>query len=469
VTQSSVLLDHKLTSLVQTLCASFVHGGHELYLVGGAVRDMLLGRSAEELDFATDAKPLQTVALLETIPGASIYRVGEKFGTIGVVLDGVRSEITTYRAHETYEPSSRKPVVRYGSTIHEDLSRRDFTMNAVAVPADALGDTGGWVTSLIDPFAGRSDLALRIVRAVGDPVARFREDPLRMLRAIRFAVTLDLQIESATWSAMRNSAAAIATISSERVAEELAKLLVIEDPRRGLTLFAESGLLAAATPRLAELLTMPDHGPNHPLSLWDHTLNVVRLTSPDLVTRWAAFLHDIGKPSTRTFDEHGRIHFPHHEVVGADEGRRVLQDLRRSNALVDSVVQLVATHMQLHAYSPEWSDGAVRRLVHKLSDDFPRAIDLGLADARGHGNTSWGASKIEALLDRAAGLSHVSEKLESPLDGEALMERYQRPPGPWIKAVKGFLRNQVIDGRLAPDDKATAGQMADEFVDSMGA
>jgi poly(A) polymerase len=437
----------------------FRDAGEELFLVGGAVRDELLGEQDLDLDFATSARPAETVSILERLGAGRPYRVGEKYGTIGVVVSGWTVQITTYRSEEVYAPGSRKPDVAFGSTLLEDLSRRDFTINAMA--RDPLEGT------LLDPLGGEADLRAGLIRAVGDPIGRFREDPLRLLRGVRFAARFGFTVEPATWLAMKESASRLGTISRERIRDEYAAMLVGSNAVRALTLMRDSGLLQASVPQLMALTQMPDHGPRHPLSLWDHTMRVVAGVRPALTVRWAALLHDIAKPATRTHEPNGRPRFFHHEEVGAAMAREILTGLRYSSNVVEDVALLVGTHMQLHTYNNEWSDGAVRRLVLRLGALTQDSIELARADASGHSltGTSQNAPKFDELEDRIRRSSEEQvTRLKSPLTGNDLMERYHRPPGPWIREIKIALDDAVIDGKLRPDDRDGAERIADQLM-----
>lgn len=456
---TAALVNDAPSQLARSLGAAFRSRDEELFLVGGAVRDHLLGQPDFDLDFATSALPDITVRILEHQHLGKVYRVGERFGTIGLRLDDRLVEITTYRSQEIYAPESRKPEVRFGTTLLEDLRRRDFTINAMA--RDPI--TG----ALIDPLQGAVDLQAGLIRAVGTAADRFGEDPLRILRAVRFASRLGFSIEPSAWEAMVEMAPRLATISRERVRDEFTKMLEDAHPAVALSLMRDAGLLRWTAPLLEELTRMPDHGPRHHLSLWDHTMRVVSAVSPLLSLRWAAVLHDIAKPATRTEEPSGRPRFFHHEEVGARMAREVLTDLRYSNQIVESVVLLIQTHMQLHAYSAEWSDGAVRRLMMRLGPLTQEAIALDRADAAGHtiGVPSANAPKFDHLQER---IRHLDEEdvsqLKSPLTGHDLMERYQRPAGPWIGVIKDALLEEVIEGRLAPQEQDKAWRIADTLV-----
>lgn len=446
-------------ALTTKLARAFQASGEELYLVGGAVRDRLLGRLDIDLDFATSATPDRTVTTLGGLGMGSPYRVGEKFGTIGLRVGDRLVEITTYRSAEHYEPGSRKPIVEFGRSIDEDLSRRDFTINAMAENA-LTGET-------IDPLGGAKDLAAGLIRAVGEAQDRFREDPLRLLRAVRFASRLGFAIAPDTWEAMTTTAPTLEQISRERVRDEYSRMLLGPDPVRALTLLRDSGLMRYSVPQLLALDTMPDHGPRHPLSLWDHTMRVVAGVPSVLSVRWAALLHDIAKPVTRTHEPSGRPRFFHHEEVGAATAREILTGLRYSNAELESVVLLVETHMQLHAYTPEWSEGAVRRLRIRLGALTDLALALARADGSGHSlsGTSANSPKFDELEARLRSLDEEQRKRpSSPLTGNDLMERYHRPPGPWIKQIKERICDAIIDGALDPTDVEGAWRIADAEI-----
>jgi poly(A) polymerase len=447
--------------LAATLARAFRDSGEELFLVGGALRDTLLGEQDFELDFATSARPQTTVDIVERLQLGRPYRVGEKFGTIGVHVGERPIEITTYRSKEVYEGGSRKPEVQFGSTLLEDLSRRDFTINAMA--RDPL--TG----EMLDPLGGQADLSAGVIRAVGNPALRFREDPLRLLRGVRFAGRLGFSIEPATRQAMTETAPLLGSISRERIRDEYTRMLEGPNPADALTLLRDLRLLEFSVPQILALARMPDHGPRHPLSLWDHTMQVVSQVEPILELRWAAVLHDIAKPATRTHEPGGRPRFFHHEEVGAAMARDILTGLRYSASVVDAVTLLVGTHMQLHTYNDEWSDGAVRRLMLRLGPQATQAILLARADAAGHSldRDSHNSPKFDALEERIhrTGQEKVT-KLKSPLTGNDLMARYNRPPGPWIREIKAALENAVIDGEIQPDDRNAAYRLSDSLVDA---
>lgn len=464
--------------LVTTLGDAFATAGHQLYLVGGIVRDLLLDRPvvdgivdrrAGDLDFATSATPEGTRAIAATLPHTSLYDVGERFGTIGVVFPGtpepVPVEMTTFRS-ETYEPGSRHPVVAYGSSIEDDLARRDITINAIAVDVR----TG----ELRDPFHGQADLAMGLLRAVGDPDERFAEDPLRLLRVARFVSQLGFAVHAETQDAMARQAPLLTSISPERVLAEMTRLLCGEYADHGLNILLETGLLCVAMP---ELLPLEDAAYGHPgihreKDLWQHTLRVVAKAPPRSHVRWAALLHDAAKPLTRSVDGSGQVHFFGHELAGATIASRLLGRLNADKATLKAVRRLVELHLRPASYDvATWTDSAVRRLALEADDVLPDLLDLAAADV-----TSARADKQRAAARRVQGLRDHLERLEqdvalaqlqSPLDGNALMAMFDRPPGRWIADVKDHLRELVIDGDLAPDDTGTATRIARDLVVAM--
>lgn len=457
-------------AIVARLASLFHEGGESLYLVGGIVRDLLMGRPVpNDLDFTTSARPERTKELLNTIPLAGLYDVGERFGTIGAIFeveDGEREtvEITTFRSDE-YNGETRHPEVVYGTTVEEDLSRRDFTVNAIA--ADAA--TG----ALIDPFHGQADLHLAVIRAVGDPDARFQEDPLRLLRAARFVAQLGFRVDPATEAAMTRQAPSLARISKERILAELTKLLCGEYVDHALQVLHDTGLLPVAMPELIPLDESAEFTPgaHREKDLWEHTKRVVAQTPPRPVVRWAALLHDAAKPLTRSVDASGEVHFFGHEWVGADLAGKLLRRLNADKATEKSVRKLVALHLRPGSYQPDWTDSAVRRLALEADGVLHDLLDLAAADV-----TSARAFRQRAAAARVAGLRMHIERLEaeqalaelqSPLDGNELMAMFDRPPGRWIAEVKNHLRELVIDGELDAGDTETATLIARNLVAAM--
>jgi poly(A) polymerase len=429
--------------------------GHELYAVGGCVRDRLLARPVGEYDLTTDARPERTRELVARAGPDALYAVGERFGTIGAIFGSVRVEITTYRG-ERYERDSRKPRVEWGSSLEDDLARRDFTINAIAEEIDD--------DRLIDPFGGSADLHRRLVRAVGDPDARFEDDPLRLLRAVRFASTLAFELEPGTARSIARCAPQLGKISRERVRDELSRMLTGPAPDRALSLLADLGLMRHILPELLELREVETGGGRHK-DIYAHTLRVVRGTPPDLITRWAAVLHDIGKPAAVGYRD-GKLHFDGHEKLGEAMAHRALRGLKYDRATVEAVAKVVGLHTHMNAYSPEWTDGAVRRLVRDAGDELQPLLDLSRADI-----TSYRTEKVRAAGERVEQFEERVRRLEEqasiqalrpPLDGNDLMRIFDRPPGPWIAPLKQRLLDLVIEGRLSPEDREAAERVVRE-------
>lgn len=442
----------------------FRAAGEELYLVGGVVRDLLLGRARADLDFAGSASPETTKQLGRRAGADAMFDIGAAFGTIGLIFNAgdepITVEITTYRS-EVYPTRDRRPAVTHGVNLIEDLARRDFTINAAALDPTS--------EELIDPFGGVGDLLRGELHAVGDPLQRFDEDPLRVLRAARFAAELDFTIGADTLAAMRATGNQLARISVERIAAELNRLLVAPAVERGLTALEEGGLIAHALPELRPMVEDDRAGGmvRHK-DIWDHTIQVAAKTPPRLPVRWAALLHDAAKPQTRSVDEHGEVHFFGHELAGAGLARRLLRRLKQERALEERVTLLVAMHLRPSSYADDWTDSAVRRLALEAGAAFEDLLDLAAADV-----TSARAERQAAAARRVNGLrahwerleaEHALAELKSPLDGNELMAMFGRPPGRWIADIKDRLRDLVIDGELDPDDRATAEQLARQWV-----
>lgn len=484
-------LDPFAAGCVERLAAAWAAVGEELFLVGGVIRDALLGRIAAglafDLDFATSALPDQTQTLGRQAGASSVYLVGERFGTVGLIFtesaddDGIATpdstiaprtlgvEITTYR-REAYVDGTRHPVVELGGTLADDLARRDFTINAMAANAG----TG----ELVDPYGGLPDLELAVLRAVGDADERFDEDPLRLLRAARFVAQLGFRLDPETEAAMVRTAPTLARISRERILAELSRLLVGEYADHALETLRTTGLLAEALPELepiAEATVDPlgfgrgRGGVAREKDLWDHTRQVVRQAPARPVVRWAALLHDAAKPACRSVDTAGEVHFFGHEREGGRLAQRLLRRLGADKVTTDRVSRLVELHARPEAYEPDWTDSAVRRLALEAGDVLDDLLDLAEADV-----TSAREHRRRLAADRIAGLrQHIArleaeqalDLLQSPLDGNDLMAMFDRPPGRWIARIKDHLRELVIDGELAPGDQESAERIAREIID----
>jgi poly(A) polymerase len=370
-------------------------------------------------------------------------------------------EITTYRSEE-YNADSRKPEVCFGDRLEDDLLRRDFTINALAQDPR----TG----QIIDLFGGQVDLDAKVIRAVGDaPEQRFADDPLRLLRAVRFAAQLGFSIEEHTEAAIHAQAATLAKISKERIRDEFNKTLVSPRPMVGLRLAVNLGLMPYIVPEVLELRGVSQQPlPGHTKDVYEHVLRVVQNTPPRLIMRWAGLLHDIAKPRTRAL-ENGQIHFFGHEDLGAVMAREILKRLHFDRPFIDHVSRLVKLHMRSNAYLPDWTDGAVRRLMLDADATLPDLLDLSRADITSYrpDKVSRAVARVNELEERSRHLKEEAERvpIKSPLDGNELMEIFGRGPGAWLKPIKEHLLSLVIDGQLAPDDKATAESIARAMLD----
>ncbi len=476
-----------MLEIILQLARIFHDHGKQLYMVGGNVRDLLLQReTSPDADLTTDATPEEVKRLVAPTHPSAVVLVGEQFGTVRLHFrrkaraeeaagaerraDETRSvsptedviEITTFRT-ERYNPDSRKPEVAFGTVLEEDLLRRDFTINAMA--RDPL--TG----AIIDPFGGRADLEAHLLRAVGDdPQKRFEEDPLRLLRGVRFAAQLNFTIEAKTAQAIINQGQTLQKISRERIRDEMNKILLSPQPILGLRLMVDLGLMEWVIPEVLELRGVSQR-PAHSKDVYVHTLQVVQNTPPRLTTRWAGLLHDIAKPRTRSVED-GKVHFFGHEEVGAHMAREILRRLKFDREHIESVCLLVRMHMRSNAYTSDWTDGAVRRLMLEVDEHLPDLLDLSQADITSYRpeKVSRAVARVQELRARAAYLKEEAERvpLKSPLDGNELMELFGRGPGPWLKPIKEHLLGLVIDGKMAPDDKAGAAEEAKAFVAAHG-
>jgi poly(A) polymerase len=443
-----------MLDIIITLAEAFRAQHKQLYMVGGTVRDVLLHRGqSNDADLATDAYPDEIKRLVAPTHPSAVVLVGERFGTVRLHYGADIVEITTFR-DEKYNPESRKPEVCFGTVLEEDLRRRDFTINALA--RDPLSG------QISDPFGGRQDLDDHILRAVGnEPDKRFDEDPLRLMRAVRFAAQLDFTIEPETMNSIKRQASKLQKISRERIRDEMNKLLLSPHPAKGLDLLVELGLMEWIVPEVLELRGVSQQPNSAPRSkdVYAHVLRVVERSSPRLLTRWSALLHDIAKPRTRTVEE-GKVHFFGHEELGAHMARDILKRLHFDRDFQDRVSRIVRLHMRANAYTPEWTDGAVRRLMLEIGDDLPDLLDLSRADITSYrvDKVSRAAARVSELAERCQRLKEEAQRvpLKSPLDGNELMTLFQRGPGPWLRPIKDHLLGLVIDGLLSSDDKEQA-------------
>ena len=439
----------------------FEAAGHELALVGGPVRDAMLGRQHNDLDFATSARPEETEKILKKW-GDAHWDMGRDFGTIGCRKGDFVVEVTTYRS-EAYDPTSRKPVVDFGDSLAGDLGRRDFTVNAMAVRVPS-GD-------FEDPYGGVVDLAHRVIKTPGRPEDSFSDDPLRMMRAARFAAQLGFSVDDAVVGAMRGMAQRIEIISAERVRDELVKLVCAAYPRLGLTLLVDTGLAAIVLPELPALALERDEHHRHK-DVYEHTLQVLEQSidleprlpdgGPDFISRFAALMHDVGKPKTRRFIEDGTVTFHHHDVVGAKLTRRRMKELRFSNDDIDAVSSLVELHLRFHGYgSGEWTDSAVRRYVRDAGDQLERLHVLTRADCttRNQRKAERLRRTYDDLEERIARLSEQEElaSIRPDLDGNQIMEILGIGPGRDVgEAYKFLLELRMDNGPMSEPDARAA-------------
>ncbi len=434
----------------------FTAAGHEIALVGGSVRDLVLRRPITDLDFTTSARPDQTEAVLAGWADTT-WDVGRAFGTIGARRGDDVLEITTYRS-EDYDPDSRKPEVVFGDTLAGDLGRRDFTVNAMALVLPQ--------QQLADPHGGLGDLAAAVLRTPGAPSDSFSDDPLRMMRAARFAAQLGFTVAPEVQAAMRAMADRLAIVSAERVRVELEKLLLAPRPRLGLTLLVDTGLADVVLPELPALRLERDEHHRHK-DVYEHTLTVLEqaialeddeVPGPDLVLRLAALLHDIGKPATRRFEPAGGVSFHHHEVVGAKLTARRMKALRFDKDTSKAVTRLVELHLRFHGYGEgAWTDSAVRRYVTDAGPLLSRLHRLTRSDSTTR-NTRKAARLSRAYddLERRIGELAEAEELAAirpDLDGQAIMAELGIRPGPLVgRAYKHLLEVRMDQGPLARED-----------------
>ena len=423
----------------------------ELVVVGGAVRDELLGRPHADWDLATKLMP-RTVMDRAKAAGLRVIPTGLQHGTVTVMLEERPVEVTTFRSDGDYLDGRRPDSVVLGVSLEEDLSRRDFTINAMALPV-----RGG---SLVDPFGGRADLEARVLRAVGDPLHRFAEDGLRTLRACRFAAQLGFEVDAGTLAAIPQRLDVARKVAVERVFTELTKLLCGAEPERGLDLLARTGLLDLWMPELRPMIGCSQNR-HHRFDVWDHTRETTRLAPADSAMRWAALLHDAGKPPSRTFGEDGEAHFHGHEARSLELAAAILERLKASHALRHEVMSLVRHH-GTHP-TAEWSPSAGRRFLRRLAEDgldLKRWGAFRLADQRAKGTEPEARERDHAaLLARMEALAATAPPLDVKalaLDGAALMQLAGRGGGPWL----GTLQRQLLEAVIEDPDLNTPEALA---------
>ena len=445
--------------LASSLAEAFKAKGFQLALVGGPVRDALLGRLGNDLDFTTDAHPHETKKILKSWAD-NVWDTGIVFGTVAGKRGDTTVEVTTYRT-EKYEEDSRKPDVEFGETIEGDLSRRDFTVNAMALELTTKEP------KFIDPFGGIDDLAKKILRTPASAQQSFTDDPLRMMRAARFASQLNFEIHPDVLNAMSTMTSRISIISAERIRDEFIKLLMSDNPRTGITILVDTGLATLVLPEIPKLrLEIDEH--HHHKDVYEHSITVLeqaishedRLGGPNLVIRLAALFHDIGKPKTRNLIEGGGVSFHHHEVVGARLSKTRLKALRFDNETIDAVETLIALHLRFHGYGDgEWTDSAVRRYVRDAGELLIHLHVLTRADC-----TTRNAKKAERLARTYDGLEARIAKLETEeelskirpdLDGAQVMQLLDLKPSADVGKALDFLMELRMEHGPLGEERAT--------------
>jgi poly(A) polymerase len=442
---------------IARLASAFAAAGFELALVGGSVRDAFLNRPLNDLDFTTNADPDQILATVTPLADAH-WDIGRAFGTIGARIDGHTVEITTYRS-DVYDGETRKPAVQFGDILEGDLLRRDFTVNSMALRLPE--------QLLVDPSGGVEDLIAGRITTPGAPEQSFGDDPLRMLRAARFASQLGFTVAEPTEQAMRQMAERISIISVERISDELGKLLKTDAPRAGLQLLVDTGLAALVLPELPALkLEIDEH--HHHKDVYEHSLIVLEQAidlekernpgaAPDLILRWAALLHDIGKPATKRTEPGGVVTFHHHDVVGAKLATKRLRQLRYDNETIASVARLIELHLRFFGYTEgAWTDSAVRRYVRDAGPLLPRLHILTRADVttRNRRKADRLSFAYDNLEERVASLSEEEElaAIRPDLDGEQIMSILELKPGREVgEAYRFLLELRLEEGPLGTD------------------
>jgi len=442
-TQLAITTLSKQAPAATDLAKQFKAAGFQLALVGGPVRDAILGRLGNDLDFTTDALPKQSEKILEKWAD-SVWDIGAAFGTVAGKKGEITVEITTYRS-ESYDPSSRKPDVEFGKSIEADLARRDFTINAMALELTTEQPT------FIDLFNGVSDLQNKLIRTPGRPEDSFTDDPLRMMRAARFMSQLNFAVDPAIINAIKNMASRLEIISTERIRDEFTKIILSSAPRIGITLLVETGLADYFLPEVPKLkLEIDEH--HHHKDVYEHSLTVLeqaigleqRLGGPNLTLRLAALLHDIGKPKTKQLITGGGVSFHHHEVVGARMCKERLKKLRFDNHLINDVAKLTFLHLRFHGYgSGEWTDSAVRRYVRDAGELLTHLHLLTRADCttRNKKKAEGLAKTYDQLEKRIEDLMAQEElnKIRPDLTGDEIMQILGIKPSPMVGKAYEFL------------------------------
>ncbi len=436
-------LDEK--PFLKEVSTCYQEAGFEIYLVGGAVRDGILGIETKDFDFTTNASPQDSLELLEK-KGYKTTEIGKAFGTIETIIDEFSIHITTYREDE-YEKDSRKPGIKTSNNLDKDLSRRDFTINALAYDINK--------NEIIDPYAGLKDLSEGIIRTPDSPDISFSDDPLMMLRACRFISTHGFTPNSEIFEAIAKNLERIEIVSTERIRDEFSKLLTGENPSLGIKAFVESGLSEIILPELNELKIEVDPNHHHK-DVYEHTMVVMDRVSPTLVSRMSALLHDIGKPKTKGIEK-GKVHFRHHEVVGAKMSKRILKRLKYDKRTISDVALLVENHLRPHTFKMGWTDSAVRRYIIDAGNLISELNELVRADITTKNKEKY--EEINKYLDEMEErIKEVTEKeelskLRPPISGDEIMEIFNLEPGPGVgKIMKALYEQRINDGEVSKED-----------------
>ena len=438
-------LDEK--PFLKEVSTSYEEAGFEIYLVGGAVRDGILGIETKDFDFTTNASPQDSLELLRK-KGYKTTEIGKAFGTIETTIEECSIHITTYR-EDMYDKDSRKPEVKTSSDLDKDLNRRDFTINAIAYDMNK--------NKIIDPHSGIKDLSEGIIRTPGSPNISFSDDPLRMLRACRFISTHGFTPNNDVFEAIKKNLERVEIVSTERIRDELTKLLTGETPSLGIKAFVESGLSQLIMPELDELKIEADPSHQHK-DVYEHTLVVVDRVSPILVSRMSALLHDIGKPQTKGI-ENGKVHFRHHEVVGAKMSKKIMKRLKYDKRTITDVALLVENHLRPHTFKMGWTDSAVRRYIIDAGHLISELNELVRADITTKNKDKY--TEINKYLDEMEErVKEVTEKeelskLRPPISGDEVMEMFNLEPGPNVgKIMKALYEQRINDGEVSKEEAA---------------
>ena len=430
---------------LKTVSDLYCSNDFEFYLVGGAVRDGILGIDTTDFDFTTNASPEESIELLNK-SGYKTTEIGKAFGTIELQIDNNSLHITTYRK-DTYNNSSRNPSIESATDLNTDLSRRDFTINSIAYSINS--------NELVDPFNGLKDLASGVIRTPDDPIISFSDDPLRMLRVCRFISTHGFSPDNETYVAMRDNVERIKIVSTERVRDEISKLLIGDNPSLGLRTLVESGLSSYIIPELNELKIEVDPNHHHK-DVYEHTLTVVDNVSPSLIRRLGALFHDIAKPNTKGI-ENGKVHFRHHEVVGAKMTKRILQELKYDKKTIRDVALLVELHLRPHTFKMGWTDSAVRRYIVDAGEVLEDLNNLVRADVTTK-NKQKAQEIYEKLDEMETRIKEVLEKeemskLRPPITGDEIMKIFNLEPGPKVGIImKALYEQRINEGEVSKEE-----------------